>query len=72
LLVNSFNIYKDLISEYSGIELDVLRHMFIVDTGKNREDKINDSSALIHFFTEMAYDQFWEIPLPGPNQSKNE
>jgi len=65
LLINSFNIYKDLMSEYSAEEHDILSHMFIVDTGKNREDKINDSSALIHFFTDMAYDLFWEIPLPS-------
>ena len=64
LLINSFNIYKDLMGEYSGDEHEILEHIFIVDAGKNREDKINDSSALIHFFTEMAYDQFWEIPLP--------
>jgi replicative DNA helicase len=69
LLINSFNIYKDLMSEFSGAEHDILSHMFIVDTGKNREDKINDSSALIHFFTEMAYDQFWEIPLPDNTNS---
>jgi len=71
LLINSFNIYKDLMSEYSGVERDILEHIFIVDAGKNREDKINDSSALIHFFTEMAYDQFWEIPLPEKNQTTN-
>ena len=71
LLINSFNIYKDLMGEYSGDEHDILEHIFIVDAGKNREDKINDSSALIHFFTEMAYDQFWEIPLPENNQTKN-
>ena len=69
LLINSFNIYKDLMSEYSGDEHDILEHIFIVDAGKNREDKINDSSALIHFFTEMAYDQFYEIPLPENNQT---
>jgi len=63
LLINSFNIYKDLMSEYSGDEHHLLEHLFIVDTGKNREDRIDDSSALIHFFTQMAYDQFWEIPL---------
>ena len=64
LLINSFNIYKDLMGEYNGDEHDILEHIFIVDAGKNREDSIGDSSALIHFFTEMAYDQFWEIPLP--------
>jgi len=69
LLINSFNIYKDLMSEYSGDECEILESLFIVDTGKNREDKINDSSALIHFFSEMAYDQFWEIPLPENNQT---
>ncbi len=69
LLINSFNIYKDLMSEFNGAEHDILSHMFIVDTGKNRENKINDSSALIHFFTEMAYDQFWEIPLPDSIQA---
>lgn len=69
LLINSFNIYKDLMSEYSGDEHNILEHLFIVDTGKNREDKIADSSALIHFFTEMAYDQFWEIPLPDSTLS---
>jgi hypothetical protein len=69
LLINSFNIYKDLMGEYSGQEREILSHLFIVDTGKNREDKIDDSSALIHFFTEMAYDQFQEIPLPKTIQS---
>ena len=64
LLINSFNIYKDLMGEYNGEEKEILESLFIVDTGKNREDKINDSAAMIHFFTEMAYDQFWEIPLP--------
>lgn len=64
LLINSFNIYKDLMSEYSGVDHNILEHLFIVDTGKNREDKIGDKAALIHFFTEMAYDQFWEIPFP--------
>jgi len=71
LLINSFNIYKDLMSEYSGDEHEILEHIFIVDAGKNREDKINDSSSLIHFFTEMGYDQFWEIPRDDSNQ-KNE
>jgi hypothetical protein len=69
LLINSFNIYKDLMSEYTGVDQDILKHMFIVDAGKNREDKIGDSAALIHFFTEMAYDQFWEIPLPDSIQT---
>jgi len=64
LLINSFNIYKDLMTEYSGVEHDILQHLFILDVGKNREDKVNDSAALIHFYIEMAYDQFWEIPLP--------
>lgn len=68
LLINSFNIYKDLMSEFIGDEHRILEHLFIVDTGKNREDKINDSAALIHFLTEMAYDQFWEIPLPPPDK----
>ncbi len=71
LLINSFNIYKDLMAEYTGVEHDLLEHLFIVDAGKNREDKIGDSSALIHFFTEMAYDQFWEIPLPDKSQITN-
>ena len=71
LLINSFNIYKDLMAEYSVVEHDILEHLFIVDAGKNREDKINDSAALIHFFTEMAYDQFWEIPLPDQTQITN-
>jgi hypothetical protein len=70
LLINSFNIYKDLMSEYRGVEHDLLEHLFIVDAGKNREDKIGDSAALIHFFTEMAYDQFWEIPLPDSKPMK--
>ena len=56
-------------SEYTGIEHDILEHMFIVDAGKNRENKIGDSAALIHFFTEMAYDQFWEIPIPDSIQT---
>lgn len=64
LLINSFNIYKDLMAEYSGHQLEVLKHMFVVDTGKNREDKVDDDTALIHFFTEMAYDHFEEIPVP--------
>jgi len=62
LLINSFNIYKDLMSEYSGTEHEILKHLFIVDTGKNREDRIDDASSLIHFLVEMAYDQFYEVP----------
>ena len=56
-------------SEYNGDEHDILEHIFIVDAGKNREDRIGDSAALMHFFTEMAYDQFWEIPLLDTIQS---
>ena len=69
LLINSFNIYKDLMSEYSGTGHDILKDLFIIDIGKNREDQINDSAALIYFFTEMAFDQFWEIPLPDSIQN---
>ncbi|HPS62903.1 MAG TPA: hypothetical protein PLK82_07570 [Bacteroidales bacterium] len=65
LLINSFNIYKDLMNEYSGDEYKILNYLFIVDTVKNREDKISDSDSLIHFFTELAYNQFLEIPLPN-------
>ena len=68
VLINSFNIYKDLMSEYTGVEHEILKHLFIVDVGKNREDKIDDTAALIHFFIDLGYDQFWEIPLPINNQ----
>ncbi|NQV01164.1 MAG: hypothetical protein HQ542_00830 [Bacteroidia bacterium] len=64
LLINSFNIYKDLMSKYTEDRKRLLSYLFIVDASANREDKITDDVALIHFFTEMAYDLFWEIPLP--------
>jgi hypothetical protein len=63
LLINSFNIYKDLMSEYSGDKKLLMNFLFIVDASANREDKVSDDVALIHFFTEMAYDMFWEIPV---------
>ena len=63
LLINSFNIYKDLMAEYDGEKQRLLSKLFIVDTGANREDSIEDRYALIHFFCEMAYDLFSEIPL---------
>jgi len=64
LLVNSFNIYKDLMGQYQGDDRKILKKMFVVDTGKNREDGISDDVALIHFLQNMAYDQFHEIPIP--------
>lgn len=64
LLINSFNIYKDLMSSYSGIDKEILKRLFIVDTGKNREDKISDESGLIHFVQDLGFSRFHEIPIP--------
>jgi hypothetical protein len=63
LLINSFNIYKDLMAEYTGKEHEILKHMFIIDTAANRDDSIMDELGLIHYFTDMAYDMFYEIPV---------
>jgi replicative DNA helicase len=63
LLINSFNIYKDLMAEYIGKEHEILKHMFIIDTAANRDDSIIDELGLIHYFTDMAYDMFYEIPV---------
>jgi len=64
LMINSFNIYKDLMSEYSGDLKTLMNSLFVIDAGANREDSVNDNVSLIHLFTDMAYDTFWEIPLP--------
>lgn len=64
LLVNSFNIYPDLMAQYPPEDQEILDKMFIVDVQANREDKIGDKTSLLHFFSEMEFDLFYEIPIP--------
>ena len=64
LLINSFAIYKDLMSQYQGVDKEILDRLFIVDTGKNREDKMSDTTGLIHFVQDLGYSRFHEIPIP--------
>ena len=68
LLFNNPSMYADLLTEYSGDQLEVLKKIFICDTGKNRDDKKNEQ-GLIHYYCEMDYDWFQEID-PEEKQEK--
>ena len=75
LMINKPELYKDLLAEYSDEHLEVLRHMFIVDTGKNREDKNNDLHGVIYYFAELDYNNFEEIEIldvPEDSEKENE
>ena len=73
LMVNKPELYKDLLAEYSDTQLEILRHIFIVDTGKNREDKNNDLRGVIYYFAELDYNDFEEVEiLDVPNYNDKE
>lgn len=60
LLLNNPSKYKDLMDEYRERD-EVLKHIFICDTGANRDDVSDDESALIHFYHSLDYTIFEEI-----------
>lgn len=60
LLINNPGKYDDLMNEY-GEYKDSMRHLFIVDTGANREDTSDDDTALIRFVHSLDYNIFIEI-----------
>ena len=70
LMVNTPKIYKDLIAEYDGVQKQILKRMFIVDTGKNREDASDDDVALIHYFCNLDHNYFKEIEMEDVIENK--
>lgn len=60
LLFNNPGKYDDLVDEYRQHK-DIMKHLFIVDTGANREDVSDDDNALIRFFMTLDYNIFEEI-----------
>lgn len=48
---------KDLLNEYPKELRDLIKHIFIVDPGKNREDQ-NDESTIIRYLFSLNYDIF--------------
>ena len=74
LMINKPELYKDLMAEYDGDHKEILKNMFIVDTGKNREDKNNDEQGMIYYFAELDYNDFEEIEIldvPDDKADKN-
>ena len=64
LLVNSFKIYPDLMAQYPPEDKEILSNLFIIDVQANRDDKIGDEVSLLHYFSEMEFDLFYEIEIP--------
>jgi replicative DNA helicase len=60
LLLNNPGKYKDLVIEYKGHK-DLLKSIFICDTGANRNASDDDDSALIRFFHTLEFNIFEEI-----------
>lgn len=60
LMINNPGKYDDLMNEY-GEHAEALRNLYIVDTGANREDKSEDSKALIRYLCNLDYNIFIEI-----------
>lgn len=61
LLINNPGKHDDLMNEYDEDTREALRHLFIVDTGANRDDKSDDDNALIRYFHTLDYNIFIEI-----------
>lgn len=60
LLTNNPGLYKDLLLDYPKEIRDVLKYLFIVDTGANREDS-NDESTIIRYLFNLDFDIFEEL-----------
>lgn len=60
LLLNNPGKYKDIVEEYKD-KKDLLKHIFICDTGANRDDSSDDDNALIHFVHSLDYNIFEEL-----------
>ena len=62
LLSNNPSKRKDLLSEYYGEKKEALKHLFIIDPGKIRDDDNVDDSSLMYFYADLGYSIFYEIP----------
>lgn len=60
LLLNNVGLYKDVMSEYSEEQQRVIERIFLVDTGKNREDS-NIGDTIIRYLFSLDYDVFEEL-----------
>lgn len=60
LLINNPGKYDDLTAEYPEIK-EIFEHLFIVDTGANRDDDSCDDRALIRFWADLGINHFEEI-----------
>jgi len=69
LMINNPRVHKDLLAQYKGDYKEVLKHMFIVDAGKNRDDSNDDDTGLIHFYANHDFCIFKEIELLSPQDA---
>jgi len=63
LMINNPSKYKDLMNQYQGDRREILKNMFIIDAGANREDDDSDEVALIHYFCSLDFTLFKEIEV---------
>ncbi len=63
LMINNPGKYKDLMNQYQGDRKDLLKYLFIIDAGANREDNDSDDVALIHYFCTLDFTLFKEIEV---------
>ena len=61
LLINYPRYYKDLLSQYSGDQKEVLQNVWILDVATNRGHSERDEESLIRFFVEPDFCLFEEI-----------
>lgn len=63
LLINNPKVWKELLTQYTGDQKEILKNMFILDPGKIRDDA-NEEESLIHFWCDMNTLSFQEINKP--------
>jgi hypothetical protein len=61
MLFNNPHKRKELYKEYGGDMKDILKHLFLIDVGANRDDSSDDDQALIRMFHTLDYSIFEEI-----------
>lgn len=61
VLINNPHLRKTLFNEYNGKDKELLRKIFLVDVGANRDDSSDDDDALIRFFHNLDYSIFEEV-----------
>jgi hypothetical protein len=61
IMINNPHKRKLLYQEYSGKDKELLKHLFLIDVGANRDDSSDDEDALIRMLHSLDYTIFEEL-----------